>query len=510
MKTNSFNEAIRRKLEQIQPEAGPEAWDRFQAHRQPLMQPLWKTVWAKAAMVFLALGAVAGGVHLAHVRQTTQLKQTVQHLTRQRDSLLSAQSGPLVPVPTGPQSRTDSGTGSLPESRPTVPNSGEVLTNRTPERGTPFPDTEPTGTPGAVPGPAAPDPISALTPERTMSPAVARLPKRRDRVEVPSVPSMTPSAERLAARTNPRRRRSDDLSNRSGRILDRDASPPAVHRARPTGVPSAPENPGFVPAERTIVAAVSRLRPRQVVIDSLPPSAPPTISYYELPKSVDRERAAATSAGLPLTGRLGLAGRVGAGQRSVQITGEVRLGERVGLQFGLQSGFIAGPRYSTEQEFERMTRRNFRRQYVPKLPPRFDILNISETYSVVSLPVRLTYYQPLAQDWWGVLAAGTDLDLSGRRRVQFDIYDFRPLLPEFARNEYRAAVPVVTFNTLSVAAGIEKRFGRVGLQLTSMWVLPVKAADYRGLAASWSGQFGLLYQLGNRLRRPGRSLSPPS
>lgn len=504
MKTNSFNEAIRRKLEQIQPDVGPDAWERFQAHRQPVARPLWKTVWAKAAMVFIALGAVAGGVHLAHIRQAAALQQTVRQLTRQRDSLLSAQAsippGPVAPQPVAPQPGTGQGQESIPAREEAVRSSERER----PEATSPTSHVDlPAGVPARSPR------LAERKSENPASLGAARWSKHRAAAEVPRPqpdPAGTlgrPLARQTGTQGTRQERAKGDFSEK---LANRRASLPAG--GTPTDV-FGPDPAGRVErrSERLVLPDVARLTPRPVIFDSLPPSAP-TIPYYAFPERT--ERAARTAPPLPWAGRLAVTGRFAAGHRAGRVTGEIPIGPRLGLQVGLQSERVTGPRYTTEQEYERYHRRDFRRQYVPNLPPRINILNITETYSLVSLPLRITYTQPLVANWWGVLAAGTDLDLSVRHRVQYDIYDFRPRPSESGRREYRAAVPVAVLTNWVLSAGVEKRLGRVGLQLSSSWVVPLRAPVYRQSVAVWGAQVGLSYQLGNAIRRRTQPLSPPS
>ncbi len=466
-------------------------------------------------MIFLSLGAVAGGVHWAHVRQETALKQTVRELAQQRDSLLAAQARPSVPAGASGEavSPTDLPANAIINQPEALSGTQETQPTGVETRRNPASQDEPVP---AVPGtrqPAAENEETKATRREPSSPNSNRE-KRRSR---PTAEPADPRApERFAAEGQQRqvRERSPLLNERAERTDFATRRPEASSgdRRAPRSTERVLNRDGnesvLAVPERLVVAEVSPLATRSFSVDSLPEPAARSIPYYEAPQRTAQTPPGRAAGPLRLAGRLGIAGRLASGQRSARVTGEVRLGERFGLLVGVQTEFVAGSRYFTEQDFERINRRDFRRQYIPKLPPRFDILNITETYTLVNVPLRVQYYQPLASAWWAVLGLGTDLDLSVRQRIRYDVYDFRPRPSEFGQGEYRTALAAIPLNNLTVSAGLEKRVGRVGLHLSSSWIVPMKTTSYRRSTTSWGGQVGLSYQLGTR--RSARFVPPPS
>lgn len=104
MKLDSFYEALRRNLSRLQPDFNDSDWERFRDQVPLPAVPFWRTRWARAAAVLLALGVGAALVHFLYAGRQTQLEQRVQQLTRQRDSLLSSQPnrlGTSVPPDSG-------------------------------------------------------------------------------------------------------------------------------------------------------------------------------------------------------------------------------------------------------------------------------------------------------------------------------------------------------------------------------------------------------------------------
>jgi hypothetical protein len=105
MRINSFDESLRKKLEQIQPGFNEASWERFQPLLHASAAPktsFWQTSRARVFLFVLALMVLALGIHLAYDRQIRQLQQTIEDLTQERDSLLTEQivrTRPLEPIP---------------------------------------------------------------------------------------------------------------------------------------------------------------------------------------------------------------------------------------------------------------------------------------------------------------------------------------------------------------------------------------------------------------------------
>jgi hypothetical protein len=83
---------------------------------------------------------------------------------------------------------------------------------------------------------------------------------------------------------------------------------------------------------------------------------------------------------------------------------------------------------------------------------------------------------PLKSDFYVLGKVGTDLDISGTRRVDFD---FRDKNIEQTINNVNSSIETKLFNNYLVSLGIEKRFNNFSVQLTPTYTFEQKSVNYR-------------------------------
>ena len=203
-------------------------------------------------------------------------------------------------------------------------------------------------------------------------------------------------------------------------------------------------------------------------------------AYYETPKSA--------FVFPKLSVRAGLGVDFGMEQFSPSAVIELFISNRFSISSGLRINYLKGKKYFTDEQFTQKNNRDFRGQYAPRVPPASEILNISERNRVVQIPIRLSYYQPLKNNFWLTASAGSDFDMYGSKRINFD---FRQQRSEFDRGNYEANFPTVSFNNLVFSTGIEKRFNRFALQISPYWNVQINKVPYRreNGGSGFGGQF---------------------
>lgn len=227
-------------------------------------------------------------------------------------------------------------------------------------------------------------------------------------------------------------------------------------------------------------------------------------AYYKL-KAASKKKMYFTLADAHM--RTGLSSNLGKGLFSYGIHSELFLDERISLKVGAKKMNLQGENFITEFQFKNATKRDFREKYNVKIPPTKAILNIKEEYNLFVLPVGLSYYHPLQNGIHLVTSIGSDLDISGSKKIE---YKFSKT-PFFAVNnggpkpysgngeeldldKLIEKTEKKLFNNISLSMGAEKRFGKLGLQgkLTDQYL--VKAVDYRK-KNSLNLELGLNYRL---------------
>lgn len=496
MKTDKFDETLRKKIESIQPIFHEDDWQRFAAFAGAQAVPFWKSFWGKATLYSVGTTAFLGLIayNITQYYAQKSLQNTIQSLVSQVDSLQRSRNVTLTEAPIPD---TVYVTQYLPSVAP--PNADnmaekvELVTKNNVE--TAQDEVETTAKNEAKTELSVVDKTARNTreepePDRNETPVELA----RNESLASEIRENNSSVLAKKTRTKTEKNRADGvrLGPKNARTQKQKAgfdTPQAQPFGSESGGEISPPKiqipaagaPALV-LEKLAIIGLDRSNKMKVA----EPNVPPPTAHYEAPKPPK-----ATFVWPTLTARIGLGASVSAGYFSPNLTTELFVGKRVSISTGLTINYFESNKYFTDEQFFKKNRRDFRETYAPKAPPVFEILNISERSYVVQIPVRLNYYQPIASGFWLLGSVGTDLDIYGSKRVSFDLRESRS---EFKEVINAANLPVVLLNNLVLSAGVEKRLGNFGLQLSPYWVVNINKKPYRQNIGGFGGQLRLLYR----------------
>jgi hypothetical protein len=185
---------------------------------------------------------------------------------------------------------------------------------------------------------------------------------------------------------------------------------------------------------------------------------------------------------------------LGHDQLSSSLLGEWRLNSHWSIQTGVQLT-LQGDHFFSDDDFQKRTHQDFRTLYAPNIPYSYELLDISQSYQLVQLPLTVAYHYPLGHDWSLRFGVGTSLNLYARNRVG---YDYRENSRSFDHGLYREPVPVSVINNVTVSAGIERQW-KGWLFRASPFISPqLKPALHNHDDLFWGVQAGIMHQFGGR------------
>lgn len=187
---------------------------------------------------------------------------------------------------------------------------------------------------------------------------------------------------------------------------------------------------------------------------------------------------------------------VGAGhdQLSSALLGEWRLNTHWSIQTGVQAAF-QHEHFFSEDDFQKRTRQDFRTLYAPTIPPGYELLDISQSYQLVQLPLTVAYHYPLGHHWSLRFGVGTTINLYAQNRFTFD---YSPNSRSFDHGFYRSPAPVPVINTVVVSAGMEREW-KGWLFRVSPFVSPqLKLVAQEHERLLWGVQAGIMHRFGRR------------
>lgn len=505
MKTDRFNDSIRRKLERIRPDFTEKDWGRMQAtllqHATPppsgpssVFQPVTTSLWS--ARPWLMAAATVSAVVLVSFAawqraQINQLQQTVSQLNRQtvarpRQTTPGTIAANTVVQPSADPRQTGRPAETSPS--PVSPSPGRVATTTRPDPmyvtrygavpAQPATTTrERTAQRSAVKANRSPsaNPIDHLE-QADRAPVIAdaqpqqrqlagtattTLPNDARVDQVVSVDKKTttqPTQSRLETTVAGRRKRvSSSSAGATAYPADGDSRVPAVSDG--TINKTVRDGSGAVRPSATYDALATNRPMTMETIDwskalahrarQMRPVRTTTVGGEAAPASQPARQAAVGV-------RVGVGTEVSRNVLSGSVLTELLIGNHLTLGVGLGMGSFAGGTFLTDEQFDQHTHKpgKFRRDYIPGrgIDPRSDILNIGTHTERLLIPLTVGYRIPVSQSFSLLPSVGTTLNLQSKELVTFT---FRQPLRSYetASNEYDR--PVNLLNSLTFGAGIE-------------------------------------------------------
>lgn len=529
MKTDRFNEDIRRKLEGIEPPFDEKDWSKFRAFSKQQMPPSW---WAKTGAKWIGYGAsglVASVLIITNIiqyQQNKELKQTVAELQQQ------VQQTPVIQKPGSELStlQTPSNESTLPDSSVEEIVQPETSPDRLSEQ-TLTPDKQ-----DKADAMASPEKRSAVPAERQHpvipvedKESVAAVKERASTIQkgtIQRTKAAVPGDEKEAVDVIQGRDTQviqeagkgsltkDSFSNERYSYADEKRRNSAKTAKRAVGETSSEEvNRSLVEAQnRSAVEVLSKIESKAISpklsFEAFPGGVPQFTKipvkrkFYNWaassPEVTSEKVAKAPKIRLPKENGVNLRAGLGLDLEKNYVgksfVAGVTVGKHWGLSIGLSKGVIQGQRYKDERVFMERNRFDFKKRYVPHIPPipLYAVKNIKTEAEVVRMPVAVNYRFPLEKAWTLYASAGTTFDLKVEEKFQFDLekWNNKPIRDQVMAKPRQASV----FNNANVGFGVEKQWNHFVVQAETYLAPSLKDCSFRQEKAPAGLRIRALYQ----------------
>jgi hypothetical protein len=128
--------------------------------------------------------------------------------------------------------------------------------------------------------------------------------------------------------------------------------------------------------------------------------------------------------------RLGIGGHLGYRQQGTGLYAEGLVGSKWAIGAGLTVQSLTGQTFLTDDDFDRKTDKDFRREFAPGIDPNHSILNITRRSTVWQIPVSVGYRVSLGQNWLVVPTATFNLNVWNQENVGFSYLRGPKMPPE--------------------------------------------------------------------------------
>jgi hypothetical protein len=160
-------------------------------------------------------------------------------------------------------------------------------------------------------------------------------------------------------------------------------------------------------------------------------------------------------------------------QVGIALLGEIFVSKRFSVNTGVKFLNITNENYLDKDDFYNKRNEHFCSTYAPNESDTSLVSEIEMQYNLMQIPVALNYYQPLKKNYSLLFSAGTDLDLYTNLNIHYEHGD--PRIHEHISTKYTNVV----FNNISLSTGIQKQWNHFILQLNPFLSPQVKHVDYK-------------------------------
>jgi hypothetical protein len=555
MKTNRFEEILRRKLEGIQPDFQDQDWEKWQSFNKLHGSPsFWQSYgqWLGYAVATVTT-AVMVVLYINQSAQNRALRQEMEGLKQQMEQR-------SVPV-------TDSaGNDDAPERTKTTPQAPDtvyIIEQQTVYRDVPQPQASDYPTDDlALPAQEVPTPETKETFARSTTPA-AVAPTQGTSSEVqPDLGTNRPAEKPVGVVNKPEERLKPAVETAKTEIqpaeqsLNQETRQPEelpAHTETPAGneagaqVPSPvadlwrtdPSQTGSVerielgevtapraqefsnsrnymyrrlqarmprrapaPVPAPVVAQAEPLKTRKKANSIRQEEKSEQKSVPMAPSSADqkteeikKEESLLPRLGLGLPYRVGISQQWQGNTRAFSVVSEFVVSRHWAVQAGLSWRRLEPQKFFNEKMYMDRNREDIRKLHARKLPPSFEIFNINTETTLLQVPLGITYRGEMGNQFTYLIGTGTNLNVQARQRLTID---FRLPSRDYGQQQAERNLPLPMFNNLVFSAGIEKRWSPIVLQAGSFVETRVRTFPFLKDRTNVGFQVKILYELGSR------------
>lgn len=168
--------------------------------------------------------------------------------------------------------------------------------------------------------------------------------------------------------------------------------------------------------------------------------------------------------------RYGISADFGNEQTAFGLTNELLLNPNWAIYGGLRYTYLKGNEYYTGNQYNLDTKLDFKNQFASAVNTQGDFLNITFQNNFIQMPLGFTYRYPLNNNFKLLFTLGTDLDLFGKA---FVAYDFSADGTKYQEGKSSSKISNPIFNNGLLSVGLEKKYKNYVFQvqpyLSAQW-----------------------------------------
>ncbi|MEO6283653.1 MAG: hypothetical protein ABIN80_02750 [Dyadobacter sp.] len=501
MKTNKFENTIRRKLESIEPDFQEQDWARMQnymhAHTPPTFWQQYSSWVGYAAaasvttvMAFLYVNQLSKNDHL--VSDVKNLQNQIEVIKNQPALAAKTDTVYLVQKEIAPENAY--ATPQIQENRLSyseaqVPASQNSSEGNQVQEGSAEPNNGVQNRPD-VTSSNIPEPVAAVPGENAN-------PYGSGKVNA-SYPRQNPTFSRpqetveLAKNDIQKSPGYADVTDNAGqKVLGAESEIYTIDNA-------VEMNNGYVLSRKMNYDLANRLSVRQVQKILMPTNhvqiAKAPVSDKKVEKTTQTENVI-PKLPLKVPYRFGGGIQFEKGGQAKTIVAEVIVAKKFSISAGISWLKVKPMEFFTEKVFREKNRKDFKQTHPGEVPLIFEIYNIKVNPTLVQIPLTVAFRNTLKDDWAYYAGVGTNVRISSRERISYDCQAPNNLFFNQAFDR-KTSTPAV--NSVNFSLGIEKTWHPIVVQAEGYLFTYFKPLTPLSNSAGPGVKVKLLYQIGGK------------
>ncbi len=194
--------------------------------------------------------------------------------------------------------------------------------------------------------------------------------------------------------------------------------------------------------------------------------------------------------------RFGAGYQIEGNGRGKTVLGEVIIKKKFSIAAGITWLKVKPAEFFTETVFRTKARVDFKETHPGQVPLIFELYNIKIDQNVVQIPLTLAFRNTIKDGWAYYASLGTNFRVSSKETIS---YDCRGPKNEFFSQSFTKKGDTSPITSMNFAVGIEKSWHPIVVQAEGYWVNYFKPLSPLRQSAGPGVKVKLLYQIGRQM-----------
>ncbi|SKB95309.1 hypothetical protein [Dyadobacter psychrophilus] len=182
--------------------------------------------------------------------------------------------------------------------------------------------------------------------------------------------------------------------------------------------------------------------------------------------------------------------------KTKSITGEVLIAKKFSISAGISWLKVKPMEFFNEKLFREKNRRDFKGTHPGEIPLAFQVYNIKVDPTVVQIPLTVAFRNNIKDNWAYYAGAGTNITVSAKEKISFDCK--APNFEYFSqRFEAKSDVPMI--NSVNFTMGLEKTWYPIVVQAEGYLYTYFNQLTPMSQSAGPGVKVKLMYQIGGKM-----------